>query len=85
MVGLGIVFVFLDVAYYSARSTGYLILFICFLMVGDRLLDKTTKTELAPQKQLIAKNILIAIIIFVLIGLSFSLAYLWKLGPFGRF
>ncbi len=79
---IGIAFILVDVTYYSAKSTPYLSILLVILFYGGVLLKEPAKT---PEKHKGLQKILIALIGITAIACALSVAYLWKLGPFGHF
>ncbi len=82
---LGVIFIVLDITYYSGKSTGFLLVLLGAFITGDFLLNpKAYKPNPSKTSKTLEKIILVLLAITI-IGLIASLAYLWKLGPFGRF
>ena len=81
---LGVIFILLDITYYSGKFTGFLLVLMGVLVVGDFLLDpKAYKLNTSKRSKTLEK-ILLGLLVITIIGFAVSLAYLWKLGPFGH-
>ena len=81
---LGVVFILLDVTYYSGKSTGFLLIVMGVLVVGDFLLDPKAYKPNPSKGSKILEKIIFGLLILTIIGFATSLAYLCRLGPFGR-
>ncbi len=79
---IGIAFILLDITYYSVKFTPYLSLLLVVLFYVDVLLKEPAKES---EKHKGLQKILIVLIGITALACALSLAYLWKLGPFGHF
>lgn len=81
---LGVIFILLDITYYSGKSTGFLLLLMGVLIVADFLLDPKAYKPNPSKTSKTLEKILLGLLTITIIVFAVSLAYLWKLGPFGR-
>ena len=84
MVIIGIVFILLDITYYSGKILPYLLFLIGLLIVADFLLNPEKYSQNPTKSEKVFEKILFGLIIITILCCAFALAYLWKLGPFGR-
>ncbi len=81
---LGVVFILLDITYYGGKTAGFLLVLMGVLIVGDFLLDPKAYKPNPSKASKTLEKILLGLLVITIIGVAVSLAYLWKLGPFGR-
>ena len=70
MEALGVVFIVLDITYYSGKSAGYLLLLMGVLIVGDFLLNPKAYKPNPSKASKILEKIILGLLVITIIGFA---------------